>query len=80
MEKTAGIVILKKRQRWPMTGALTTKAACDCPYAIKVRYIVDNRDYFRWKFIGAGLPVPRVGSLVWVEYDVNCPRKARILD
>jgi hypothetical protein len=49
------------------------------PHIIKVQYVVGENTYIRRKWIGAGKPVPAVGSKLTVLYAADKPGKARIL-
>ena len=49
------------------------------PHIIKVQYVVDGNTYMKRKWIGAGKPVPAVGSEVTVLYCSGRPGKAKIL-
>ena len=49
------------------------------PHIIKVRYTVEGKNYFKRKWIGAGKPVPEVGSTVTVFYHTEKPQRAKIL-
>ena len=46
------------------------------PCIIKVKYTVNGREYTKGKWIGAGKPVPSVGSAVTVLYCESKPSKA----
>ena len=81
--ETTGTVISAARQWWlkintkpirmhSMDGAIF-------PYIIKVQYTVDGHTYTKGKWIGAGKPVPSVGSPVTVLYCENKPSKAKVL-
>ena len=84
MEKeTIGTVRSVSKQWWlkvnrkPMRmGALD---GATFPHIIKVQYVVDDNTYTKRKWIGAGKPVPAVGSEVTVLYCVDKPSKAKIL-
>ena len=49
------------------------------PHIIKVEYVVDGNTYMKRKWIGAGKPVPAVGSELTVRYCADKPGKAKIL-
>ena len=85
MEKeTAGTVVAVSKQWWlkvntkpirlggPLDGAAF-------PHIVKVKYTVDDREYTKRKWIGAGLPVPSVNSSVRIIYDTDRPSKAKIM-
>ncbi|MBE6975241.1 MAG: sugar ABC transporter permease [Ruminococcaceae bacterium] len=49
------------------------------PHIITVQYVVGENTYTNRKWIGAGKPVPAVGSNVTVLYCSDKPSKAKIL-
>jgi len=49
------------------------------PHIIKVEYTVEGKTYTKRKWIGAGGPVPAVGSKVTVLYSSEKPGKGMIL-
>ncbi len=82
-EETTGTVISVAKQWWlkintkpvrihPMDGATF-------PHIIKVLYTANGTDYTKRKWIGAGKPVPHVGSTVTVLYCQDNPKKAKVL-
>ena len=82
-KETRGAVVSVKRQWWLKvntkafrTGPLDGAAF---PHIAKVSYTVDGREYFKRKWIGAGEPVPEVGSAVKVRYEEDAPAKAELL-
>ena len=48
------------------------------PHIMKVQYVVDGNTYTKRKGIGAGKPVPAVGSTLTVLYCSDKPGKAKI--
>lgn len=81
--KTNGIVLSAAKQWWlkvntkpirkgPLDGA-------EFPHIVKVQYVVDGSTYVKRKWIGAGKPVPAVGSELTVCYCADKPGKAKIL-
>ena len=77
-----GTVVSFKKQWWlkvntkpvrlhPMDGAVF-------PHIITVQYTVDGNTYRKRKWIGAGRPVPDVGSSLKVVYCSEKPSKARV--
>ena len=56
----------------PLDGAIF-------PHIIKVQYIVGENTYTKRKWIGAGKPVPAIGSKLTVLYSTDKPGKARVL-
>ncbi len=77
-----GTVISVTKQWWLKVNTKPVRAhALDgavFPHVIKVRYTVEGRDYIKRKWIGAGRPVPGVGSAVKVVYRKEKPAKARM--
>ena len=81
-KETEGTVVSVKRQWWlkintkavrtgPLDGAVF-------PYIAKVSYTVNGIEYVKRKWIGAGRPVPEVGSAVRVLYEEDAPAKAEV--
>ena len=81
-EKATGIVIAVYKQWWfkintksfrthPLDGAIF-------PHIIKAEYTVAGKTFIKWKWIGAGKPVPAVGDAVTVLYAKENPKKAKI--
>lgn len=81
--ETTGIVVSAARQWWlKVNTKIIRKGTMDgatFPYIIKVRYQVDGREYFCRKWIGAGKPVPEVGSSLTVVYAAEKAAKGKIL-
>ena len=67
---------LKVNKKPVRMGALDGAAF---PHIIKVEYVVDGNTYTKRKWIGAGKPVPAVGSNLTVLYCADKPGKAKIL-
>ncbi len=77
-----GAVVSVKKQWWlkvntkafrtgPLDGAVF-------PHIAKVSYTVNGIEYVKRKWIGAGRPVPQVGSAVKVLYEEDAPAKAEV--
>lgn len=49
------------------------------PHIIKVEYTVDGQNCTVREWLGAGCPVPAVGSLITVRYDEDKPSEAKAL-
>ena len=83
MGQTKGTVVAANRQWWLKVNTkavrMGTMDGATFPYIIKVEYSVDGVIYAKRKWIGAGKPVPAVGSSVQVVYDENKPSKAKVL-
>ena len=81
--QTKGTVIAARKQWWLKinTKPIRTHALDGAvfPYIIKVQYTVSGKDYIKRKWIGAGKPVPEVGSAVTVVYHPHQPEKGQIL-
>ncbi len=82
-KETKGSIISVAKQWWLKVntkairlGALDGAAF---PHIIKAQYIVDGNTYTKRKWIGAGRPVPAIGSTVTVLYCAENPGKAKIL-
>ncbi len=83
MEKeTTAKVISVSKQKWiKINTKPIRKNSSDSaiyPHIIKISYNVDGNEYIKRKFIGAGYPVPSVGSHIKVIYDENKPSKVKI--
>lgn len=83
MKRTTGTIMSAKRQWWlkvnkkavrfgPMDGAAF-------PYIIKVRYVVDGKEYVKRKWIGTEYPVPVEGDTVQIAYEENNPEKMKVV-
>ncbi len=83
MQRTTGTIISAKKQWWlkvnkkairigPLDGAAF-------PYIIKVKYMVDGKEYVKTKWIGTGYPVPVVGDTVQLAYEENRPEKMKVV-
>ena len=81
--QTEGIVVSVKKQWWfkvntksfrtgPLDGAVF-------PHIIKVKYTVDGSEYTKRAWIGAGLPIPKLGSAVQITYSADKPSKAKVI-
>lgn len=82
-KETIGTVISSAKQWWlkvntkpvrmhPLDGAAF-------PHIIKFQYTVEETTYIKRKWIGAGNPVPAVGSSLTVLYCADKPGKAKVL-
>ena len=82
-KETTGIVRAVAKQWWLKVNTkpirMGTMDGAIFPHIIKVEYDVDGHTYTKRKWIGAGKPVPVVGSNVTVLYCSGKPSKARIL-
>ena len=81
--ETMGTVVSVAKQWWlkvntkPIrTGPLDGAAF---PHIIKASYTVDGFEYSKRKWVGAGSPVPGIGTGVKVIYDAEKPSKAKII-
>jgi len=81
-KETMGTVVSAAKQWWLKINTKPVRmGAFDgaiFPHIIKVKYTVDGKEYFKRKWIGAGLPVPAVGSNLTVLYRSDRPGKAKI--
>ena len=82
-KETIGIVQSVAKQWWLKVNRKPIRmGALDgaiFPHIIKVQYTVNGRTYFKRKWIGAGKPVPAVGSKLTVLYCSSKPSKVKIL-
>ena len=81
--ETMGTVVSASRQWWLKVNTksfrMGTMDGATFPYIIKIQYTVDGVDYIKRQWIGAGKPVPAVGSSVKLSYDNEKPSKAKML-
>ena len=82
-KETMGTVLSVAKQWWLKVNTkpirMGTLDGATFPHIIKVQYIVDGNTYTKRKWIGAGKPVPAVGSELTVLYSSEKPGKAMIL-
>ena len=80
--ETIGTVISASRQWWLKVNTkpvrMGTLDGAVFPYIIKIQYTVDGTDYIKRQWIGAGGPVPAVGSSVKLVFDKEKPSKAKM--
>ena len=82
-KETMGTVISVAKQWWlkintkPIRMHALDGAAF--PHIIKVQYTVEENEYVKRKWIGAGKSVPAMGSPVKVRYSAENPGKAEIV-
>ena len=83
MQRTTGTIISAKKQWWlknntkpirkgPLDGAAF-------PYVIKVRYVVDGKEYIKRKWIGTEYPVPVEGATIQLAYEETQPDKVKVI-
>ena len=81
--ETMGTIVAVRRQWWLKINRKpvrrNTMDGAVFPHVLKVRYCVNGKDYFKWKWVRAGDPVPCVGSTVTVFCDSEKPSKAKVL-
>ena len=82
-KETVGPVLSVAKQGWVKVNTKPIRmGALDgatFPHIIKVQYVVGENTYTKRKWIGAGKPVPAVGSKLTVLYCSDKPSKAKIL-
>lgn len=82
-KKTIGTVLSVKKQWWLKVNAKPVRAhALDgaiFPHVIKVRYTVDETEYVKRMWVGAGKPVPTLNAEITVVYDENKPSKCKLV-
>ena len=81
--ETVGTVVSAAKQWWLKVNTKAMRRGpldgATFPHIIKVRYSVAGIYYSKRKWIGAGKPVPDVGSEVTVLYCEDNPGKAKVL-
>ena len=82
-QQTTGIVVSAKKQWWLKVNTKAVRLGpldgATFPYIIKVSYWVEESEYFKRKWLGAGKEVPSIGSTMTVIYNAENPKKAKIL-
>jgi len=83
MEKeTMGTVISVAKQWWLKVNRKPVRMhaldGATFPHIIKVKYVVDGKDYTCRKWVNAGVGVPNVGTSVKVLYREDKPSKAKV--
>ena len=82
MEETVGTVISVAKQWWLKVNTKPIRKhmldGATFPHIIKVQYEAGGSTYTKRKWIGAGRPVPSVGSTLTVCYCKDNPKKAKI--
>lgn len=82
-KETMGTVISIAKQWWLKVNAKPVRMhaldGATFPHIIKVQYVVDQNTYTKRKWIGAGKPIPAMGSNLTVLYCTDNPSKAKIL-
>lgn len=80
--ETTGKVVSVSKQWWlKINTKPVRKHAMDgavFPHIIKVVYTVDGKDFYKRKWINAGVSVPDVGNTIKVLYREDKPGKAKI--
>ena len=80
---TIGTVISASRQWWLKVNTkpvrMGTMDGATFPYIIKIKYTAEGTEYIKRQWIGAGKPVPAVGSTVRLSYDADKPSKAKLI-
>ena len=82
-KETMGTVVSVAKQWWlKINTKAARKHALDgaiFPHIINVQYVVGENTYIKRKWIGAGKPIPTIGSNLTVLYSADKPSKAKIL-
>ena len=81
-EQTTGTVIAVSKLWWLKVNSKPARThaldGASFPHVVKVAYCAGGREYVKRKWVGAGQPVPSVGSEVPVAYSAGKPSKAAI--
>ncbi len=82
-KETTGTVVSVAKQWWLKVNTKAFRSGPSdgavFPHIIKVSYTVDGTEYFKRKWLGAGNPVPGVGTDVKVIFDEAKPSQAKIV-
>jgi hypothetical protein len=83
MQRTTGTIISAKKQWWLKVNKKPIRIGpldgVAFPYIIKVRYVVDGKEYIKRKWIGTDYPVPVEGDTVQLAYEENHPEKIKVV-
>ncbi len=81
--KTLGTVIGVYKQLWLKVNTKSIRAGAldgaTFPHIIKVKYIVDGKDYIKYKWLPARITAPVKGDTLRVIYNAEKPKKAKII-
>ena len=87
MQRTTGTIISVKKQWWlKINKKPIRKGALDgaaFPYVIKVKYVVDGKEYIKRKWIGTEYPVPVEGAVIQLAYEdraIVCSQFVRLCE
>lgn len=82
-KETMGTVVSVKKQWWLKVNTKAVRIGildgATFPHIIKVEYIVDGNAHAKRKWIGAGKPVPDLGSTLPVLYRTDNPGIAKVI-
>ena len=82
-QQVSGTVVSVSQQWWLKVNTKPIRRSsfdgATFPYIIKEQYTVDGNIYTKRKWIGAGKPVPAVGSNRTVLYCPDKPGRAKVL-
>lgn len=81
--ETSGMVVSVAKQWWLKINTkpvrMGTMDGATFPHVIKVQYDAAGNTYTTRKWIGAGKPVPAVGSKLTIVYRGDEPEKGKII-
>lgn len=80
--ETTGTVISVVKQWWLKVNTksvrLHSSDGAAFPYVIKVKYVVDGKEYICRRWISVGHQVPDKGTVIKVIYRADKPAKAKV--
>lgn len=81
-QETSGTVVSVAKMWWlKVNSKAVRKGTLDgatFPHVVKFSYTVDGKTYTKRAWIHAGVPVPKEGDAVSVEYDSDKPSKGKL--
>ena len=82
-QETLGTVVSVKKQWWLKVNTKSVRMGpsdgAAFPHIVKVKYTVNNQEYFKRKWIRALDTPPYAGTSVTVLYSKEDPKKAKII-
>jgi hypothetical protein len=81
-KETWGIVVSVSKQWWLKIKTKSVRVGVNdgvkFPYIIKVKYVVDGKEFFRRKWVGVAYHCPKINESIPVFYNEEKPKKSLI--
>ena len=82
-KEVTGTVVNVSRQWWLKINTKIFRThsldGAQFPHIIKVKYIVNEEIYFKYKWLNPGKTIPKLNDNVVIVYNENKPNKAKII-